>query len=152
MNREIKFRAWDKVLKYMIQIEYGNWISFDGVCYTESDKKYNTPNIEITKVKDLILMQYTGLKDKNGKEIYEGDIVRILYTDWASQPYGDNKTLQEYKNSISKIGTVIYHINLFCIEFVYGNGSFTDSIIPGKHGEIEIIGNLFENPELINSK
>ena len=63
MNREIKFRAWDDVSEKML-----NWNDF-----LDTNMKNTFIAPEST---GLILMQYTGLHDKNGKEIYEGDLVQ----------------------------------------------------------------------------
>lgn len=139
MNREIKFRAWDKVLKYMIQTGYDNWISFGGECYTGSDRKYNTPNIEITKVKDLILMQYTGLKDGSGKEIYEGDIVEF-HANYCSIEYCG------YKAGVITWDYVQWKI--VTSGYNYSIAEETDEF----YYKCKIKGNIYENPELINSK
>jgi len=62
-QREIKFRAWDKDKKIMVgDIDIDYTITMNG--YIQELQKY------------YILLQYTGLKDKNGKEIYEGDIIK----------------------------------------------------------------------------
>lgn len=73
MNREIKFRAWNKDLKKMfklgqITLEKGLWN------YEPNDKEFI--GMSIPYQPSFVLMQYTGLHDKNGKEIYEGDIVQ----------------------------------------------------------------------------
>lgn len=75
-GREIKFRAWDNVLKYMVP-DFDNWIDFKGNYWTTPDKGGDTPHQEIVRGHNYILMQFTGLRDKSGKEIYEKDIFRV---------------------------------------------------------------------------
>ena len=115
--REIKFRAWDKKLKEFNDILR---MTLDGDRIEEDDYG-NMPNMK----DDIILMQYTGLKDKNGKEIYEGDIVES----------GD--------------GTAKYKI-------VFEDGSFLAKSLDLKsfYADVstyqKVIGNIFENKNLIN--
>jgi len=123
--REIKFRAWDKKKEQManvIKIDFENWSDIKGLTLLEcKNKKYWMPQ------DDVIFMQYTGLKDKNGKEIYEGDIV-----------------LMEV-NQLKGI-----------IKFLNGGFKIDDGDIPlplggFEEGEIEVIGNIYENPELLEN-
>lgn len=143
-NREIKFRAWhidSKVMFDVLAIAFQNKqivVKWHGA---ERAIKYD----------QFELMQYTGLKDRHGKEIYEGDIVRILYTDWPSNT-DPNISMEDYLNSISHIGEVVYDAPEFGILMVkndrYGErpiGSFNY----GDHGRIEVIGSIYQNPDLL---
>lgn len=153
MNREIKFRAWHKeamVMEYSNKMFKGDFDYWDGC----KDTRLGMLNdILRNNVDDIVWMQYTGLKDKNGKEIYEGDIIRILYTDWCSKSNDDNRTLEQYLVDISRIGFVDFSDSSWVVKIKNRYGEYTDnSIYHGKHGFIEIIGNLYENPELLTNK
>ena len=125
MGREIKFRAWDCDLKKMFVT--GDMpdlvIGFDGHVYDKGVKF--TSQISCVSA-NISLIQYTGLKDKNGVEIYEGDIVQ--YQD----PF-------ETRNYVEV--TVSVEINPY--DGVNFNSMASD---------IEVIGNIHENPELLEVK
>ena len=127
MSREIKFRSWDKILKIM-SYNPVNAINFKGQ-FLLNDGKFH----DINKT-DYILMQYTGLKDKNGKEMYEGDIVKIM---------------QETETFFDK---VIYdnHLCSFRFEGLSDYCDFCDWLREG--AEFEVVGNIYENPELIGGE
>lgn len=121
--REIKFRAWSK--------EYCEIYLVDRIDFFQ--KEILDKSNDIHKFCDIELMQYTGLKDKNGVEIYEGDIV---YDDW------DNK-----------IGQVIFEMGVFCFET--DEPADRVSLAERYHRDcgliLKIIGNIYENPELLNA-
>jgi uncharacterized phage protein (TIGR01671 family) len=130
--REIKFRQWDSVHKrYQFDIGVTGPGSWCGPSYVTWEK--------------YPLEQFTGLHDKNGKEIYEGDIVLMLYTDWPSKTGDDKRTLDEYLDSISHKGIVKYTNEYgwagFCVEFESGENG---CIGCGAHGRITVIGNIHE--------
>lgn len=120
--REIKFRAWNEVEEKML-----NWNEF-----LDTNMKNTFIAPEST---GLILMQYTGLKDKNGKEIYEGDIIFIK---------GETKLLD--------IKGKVEYSNTFAQFIITNTGSIVNETEPlGDYEEenIEVIGNIYDNPELL---
>ena len=131
--REIKFRAWDKKGKKWIRDFH---ILPNGQVLVGQGKM----TAWIYAKKDVDLIQYTGLKDKNGKEIYEGDILS-----WLSEEEG-----------LGEIYTVIF--NEAVGEFmgrhkIAGNLDFNSGYAEDINtNEIEVIGNIYENTELLKIK
>jgi len=127
MNRAIKLRVWDKEEEYFVNIEedpdYMLGFDSDGSLYVIKD---GSPESE-----KYILLQYTGLKDKNGKEICEGDIM-------AGKVRWDNKPFVVRWGEYSGNHSV---------------GQIVGFELPDKHlYPWEVIGNIYENPELLNLK
>lgn len=139
MSREIKFRAWCERDKTMYQeIGLHPFISQDHTNADEDSPEY----VPESAGKGLFtlwpndsswpIMQYTGLKDKNGVEIYEGDIVK---TDYYSGTPGDFKRL---------IGVIKYHRCSFMVDGIKKYEWLRKEL----HGNTEVIGNIHQNPEL----
>lgn len=124
--REIKFRAWDKKNKRMVIVASYEFINFSGETTIQWGKEeYRESCCKHGDNEDrLELMQYTGLKDKNDVEIYEGDIVKI----------------GKYKPRVVKY-------EHFYTDDSYGGVSNMGFYDIGTQDEI--IGNIYENPELL---
>lgn len=136
MKRDLCFRAFDGE----IMLHYD----------PKTDEEYCSDWVEFFFRKCQV-MQFTGLYDKNKKPIYEGDIVRILYTDWASKSQSDERTLQQYLIDIATIGVIEFNEDRFCVKTEskkYSDFNYS-SIFAGPHGYIEVIGNIYENAELL---
>ena len=129
MNREIRFRLWDTVLKTMMP-DFDNWIDFHGNYWTTPDERWDTKNTEIVRGHNYILMQFTGLHDKNGKEIYEGDIIQ-----WGGQ---NEPMVVAWSDKYASFG--IHRSGWMYMHFF---GEAVDNT------DCEVIGNIYQNPELI---
>lgn len=149
-KREIKIRAWNPVDKVMIHAnqmcQYGTTSDAKGIRYGFDAHGCHFMMYEkhiINPIQDFILMQATGLKDINGKEIFEGDIVRMptLYeTPEMTPTYYDNWG----------VSFDFGQFNLFNSKYIpeIGCSSLYDEY-ESYDGNFEIVGNVYENPDLI---
>jgi len=132
--REIKFRAWDKRNKEMADSKI-LWLKLNGAELTHISLKKKDFGI-FDFIDQVELMQYTGLKDKNGKEIYEGDIV-TGYTSYENDNDAREWTVNKPAN--------VYWDEEFCAFYpFYLNARWRCNVV-----DIEVIGNIYENPELL---
>lgn len=137
--REIKFRCWDKKDKKMLQFCAIGIDEFKGIYLPESYRK-NSGQAGLSYVgnypNDFILLQFTGLLDKNGKEIYDGDII-------------SNETTYNLEVFWMGLGWGLRFKDMdeLCEEIIMDDGG--NMIMEGnKLQYMKIIGNRFENPEL----
>ena len=123
--REIRFRAWDRTRNKILEVHdlqtINNEVSVSNMyhnvgCYLKRD--------------DFVLMQYTGLKDNNGVEIYEGDIVKCKYG-W--------------------LGFVVYRGSGYWCEEIVTKRLNSHAPIFTTWDELEVIDNIYETPELLKS-
>lgn len=126
--RDIKFRIWDTENNEMLKVQELDFEpTFYGGRIAIRPDQYN----DYFDTEDMILMQYTGLHDKNGKEIYEGDILRFNEVDTAIVEWNEKyayfmvRPIQDYYFDSDVLGHAIEYNNA------------------------EIIGNIYENEDLL---
>ena len=143
--REIKFRAWNKSNKTMIHLTSDYNIQCEKLVELFDDCTY-----AIKMGMDVIIMQFTGLKDKNGKDIYENDVLSVIDVethipaDYSKKPF-----LKAYDKPL--ICEVICEPAMWLVK-----GQINGHLITVfsrsnqmKEAGVEVIGNIYENPELI---
>lgn len=152
--REIKFRAWEKNMKEIIPVYQ---IDFEKrMINTESAWRF---------FNEIKLMEYTGLKDKNGKDIYEGDILHVFEDSHYGGEYHAPIEWIHYENDGEEwafFGTVCLKVKEIKHYNPNVNTIFTRGFLTRRYGScielsemtsrnysIQVVGNIYENPELI---
>jgi len=158
--REIKFRAWDegkKVMHYDFQFFTSGEAGNDWICFS-SDKEarntgdprgiiFNNPYFR----QQLKIMQFTGLRDRNGKEIYEGDVVKqnACYSESSNTDFSYDMTYIGVVRVEASKGAVL--TNITCTDNI-DSGIFKVKHRKGIAGyRAEVIGNIHETPELLEA-
>jgi len=148
MNREIKFRAFIQSNKEMRKVET---IYLEDEYVSVYDGDFQLGNAIKIKNSDCELMQFTGLKDKYSKEIYEGDVLKC---------YDYSALDQDWNLDKIHIGVIEWTAPQFSLKIpgkqIYdtpsvkqkANDVFLDYWDNAEH--VEVIGNIYENPELLN--
>lgn len=137
--REIKFRAWEEGAKEGLQM----W-SWKEMKETQLNGLFNDYS------KKYVLMQYTGLKDKNGKEIYEGDIVKTFNGSYAEIKYG------EYRDEGVLDQDDEYYVDndgdeRADVGFYAGSKDGDNGLDNMSYKWIEVVGNIWDNPKLLEA-
>ena len=139
MNRTIRFRAYDNSWKKKVMIYFGIFDTDEGLYCKDG----------VTDIRKAEIMQFTGLKDKNGKKVFQGDILKVQS---AKEDYGECS----YGGFLKVVAeTCGYRLEPFnpTLKEIEDKGEFWDSsslwhITESKY--IEVIGNIYENPNLLN--
>lgn len=147
MQDRFKFRIWHVPLE---QMHYNDFIvtatGYMAKIYQQDDymMKFNQEDLEFDK--QCILMQCTGLKDKNGKLIYEGDIVKYAEFDWTDFSF------KGWETEIAQViwgNTYDNYYPAFDLKDTDFDGTNAFSYLLNGGWTIEVIGNIYQNPELL---
>ena len=134
--REIKFRAWDEIRKMW------HIFTLDDIVYEQAIGVYEISSINADFNKAY---QFTGLKDKNGKEVYEGDVIKTPYNEVYDFAHYEIVWSEEhaswYENCLALHHKEKGYKDISRGGYCVGN--------PTNSKEIEVIGNIYENPELL---
>lgn len=135
MNRIIKFRAWDRVAKVMSPefVLFGEFTLIGGVHAWQHEIRETPHDDSLLMLNDLNIMQFTGLHDKNGREIYEFDILKMSE---------DTKTGMKLYYMV-EWGHHAWSIRHYLFKRIH---TITSNYIWAKS---EVIGNIYENPDLL---
>lgn len=134
---EIKFRVWDKKYNKMSSFEFMQSRNV----FALADGLLPEQFIILPKHENVVLMQYTGLKDKKSKDIYEGDIIR----------YDEDESINHWvAGEVAQILSLPGRFTARISPFEKFNGSNQNMLNEEFQDSVTIIGNIYENPELLS--
>jgi uncharacterized phage protein (TIGR01671 family) len=139
MSRDIKFRAWDKWAKGMIY-DFGISKNMYEIIIGVDDKNCLQIKWEGENENQMPLMQFTGLFDRNGKEIYEGDIVRDRFGRIMQVKWWNYRLCW-----VAITETNFHHADFF--DWCERDENYEQT----NQTRTEVIGNIYENPELLTA-
>lgn len=148
MNREIKFRGksideW--VYGMLCKVNEGDTEHGEPIKYKiQTEEKEYGEYVQCFITDEKTIGQYTGLHDKNGKEIYEGDIV--LYKDWEMAYEGGGN------DSFINKGIVEYCEDNCCYNVTERQTVDITDVLYRDNEDLEVIGNIYDNPELLEGE
>lgn len=141
-QREIKFRVWDNATSIMVFTGFhviGEVTAFGGIEEHIAQNRCGASS-SIERWNDMALMQFTGLNDKTGREIYEGDLPGGIYqggvVKWCDNCHGWSLGIAEIEG----------HCHQCDGDFMWRD--FVDDV---QEGKTEVAGNIHENPDLVTS-
>ncbi|MCR6854679.1 YopX family protein [Paenibacillus jamilae] len=140
--REIKFRAFDKVAEKIYDVGYIDFanevvqvaMNKGGICY----------GTYVRRLKDVVLLQYTGLKDKNGNDIYIGDLVRwtrVIYTDCSREVIESTEVIE---------GNIDWLYSTLILKTEEFSRLLSPHLVEDQN-EFEVIGNGYDNPKILKN-
>ena len=144
-NRELKFRIWCKGTSTNANFNKPRWIPPTDFMLL----KYYSCFQDVIESDDFIVQQYTGLKDKNGIPIFEGDIVKYARTKVESTEFAKGCFSSKAIEIGEEIGEIIFIMPSFCISFEHIRYDDSMPMSLAEH-RYEVIGNVFENHELLH--
>jgi uncharacterized phage protein (TIGR01671 family) len=136
MARIIKFRVWDAENKEMFYPKKIEWNNQGELRFFNKNNMWNI---------DMVLMQFTGLKDNKGKEIYEGDIVKQMDIDWDKTPDDAEPANYVMKETMRDVVTMERFPCYWLKNEHFGYEG--EDLVADEN--CEVIGNIYENPELL---